>query len=432
MKLLLHKKNFYCALFCLMLSGSSLVVLGQSREELEKKKKQLNQDIEYTNKILKQTQEKKATSLKGLRVLNSQINTREKVIGTINTQIKVLNSEIVAKNQNISSLQRQLEQLKKEYSGMVLFAFRNQSAYNKMMFIFAATDFNQAYKRMKYLQQFGTYRRKQAEYINRTQTALNVKVMELSTNKKEKNTLLVEEQKEKATLTKEKVKQTEVVGQLQSREKALRQEIAKKQREAQKLNKAIQDIIRREIEIARRKAEEEARRKAEAEAKAKGSTAPVEAAKPTATGSAVLSATPEAAKLTADFVSNRGRLPWPVEKGVIVDRFGTHQHEVLSKITVNNDGIDIKTNSGAAVRAVFSGEVVAVTQIFGEYAIIIRHGEYFTVYSNLRSASVRSGEKVGIKQVIGTVATDAEGNAEVNFQVRKGQTAMNPEGWLAN
>ncbi|MCO4293142.1 peptidoglycan DD-metalloendopeptidase family protein [Solitalea sp. MAHUQ-68] len=414
-----------------MLAGVSTVAFGQSREELEKRKKQLNQDIEYTNKILKQTQEKKAVSLKGLRVLNSQIQTREKVITTINTQIKVISNQIVEKNRNISSLQQQLELLKKEYAAMVLFAFRNQSAYNKLMFIFAANDFNQAYKRMKYLQQFGTYRRKQAEYIERTKQALNVKVMELNTDKKDKNTLLGEEQKEKVTLTKEKQKQTQVVGQLQSREKNLRQEIAKKQREAQKLNKAIQDIIRREIEAARKKAEEEARRKAEAEAKAKGTTAPTATPK-TASGSSVLSSTPEGAKLTADFESNRGRLPWPVEKGIIVERFGIHPHPVLEKVETNNDGVDIKTNPGASVRAVFGGKVVAVTALFGEYAILINHGEYFTVYSNLRSVSVSKGQMIGVKQAIGTVSTDADGNSELNFQVRKGATALNPEYWLAN
>lgn len=429
--LLQYRKNIYGVLLCFILSGLCSSVFAQSRAELEKKKKQLNQDIEYTNKILRQTQQEKAASLKGLRVLNSQIHTREKVIGTINKQITVISGEIGEKNRNISSLQQQLAQLKKEYANMVLFAYRNQSAYNKLMFIFAAKDFNQAYKRMKYLQQFGTYRRKQAEYIERTKRALNLKVMELNSDKKEKNTLLTEEQKEKQTLTKEKVKQTQVVGQLQSREKNLRQEIAKKQREAQKLNKAIQDIIRREIEEARKKAEEEARRKAEAEAKAKGTTAPATVPK-TATGSAVLSSTPEAAKLTADFVSNRGRLPWPVEKGVIVERFGVHPHPVLAKVEVNNDGIDIKTNPGASARAVFGGEVIAVTSVFGEYAVIIKHGEYFTVYSNLRSASVSRGQKVTTKQAIGTVSSDAEGNAELNFQVWKGQVKMDPEYWLAN
>src|SRR2546428_7307958 len=163
------KKNFLSTLFIAFLLLLSVSGHSQSRADLEKKKKQLNQDIEYTTKILQQTQKEKNTSLKELKALASQIQTREKLIGNINSQLRVLDGEIGQKNRNISSLQSQLEQLKKEYAAMVLFAFRNQNAYNKLMFIFAAKDFNLAYKRMKYLQQFGTYRRKQALYIETTQ-----------------------------------------------------------------------------------------------------------------------------------------------------------------------------------------------------------------------------------------------------------------------
>ncbi|SMO62038.1 murein hydrolase activator EnvC family protein [Solitalea koreensis] len=430
------KKKFLSALFIVFLLLLSVSGHSQSRAELEKKKKQLNQDIEYTNKILKQTQNEKNTSLKELKALTSQIKTREKLIGNINSQLRVLDGEITQKNRNISSLQAQLEQLKKEYAAMVLFAYRNQNAYNKLMFVFAAKDFNQAYKRMKYLQQFGTFRRKQANYIESTQKSLNIKVMELNTNKQEKKGLLTEEQKQKTTLTVEKNKQSKVVGALQSREKYLRQQLAQKQKEAQKLNKAIQTAIRREIEEAQRKAEEEVRRKAEAEAKANALagniTKPAAAPVKSATGTSALSATPEAAKLSADFLGNRGRLPWPVERGIIVEHFGTHPHPVLPKVMVETQGVDIKTSPGATIRAVFAGEVSLVTSDGPNVAVLIKHGEFFTVYANLKSASVSKGQKVTVKQTIGTIATDAEGNTELDFQIWRGTNKMDPEAWLAN
>src|SRR5690606_4810850 len=224
------------------------------------------------------------------------------------------------------------------------FAFRNQSAYSKLMFIFAAKDFNQAYKRLKYLQQFGEYRQKQAKYIQETQAELKAKIALLDRNKREKSDLLQDQEKEKSTLGKEKQNRSAELSKLSRQEKTLKQEISKKQAESARLNRAIQAAIAREIE--------EARKKAEAEAKKSGTE------KPAAKGSSILAATPEAAKLSSDFLSNRGRLPWPVAAGTIVERFGRHSYGV--NVQVQNNGIDIKTNEGAAVRAVFSGTVSRV------------------------------------------------------------------------
>jgi septal ring factor EnvC (AmiA/AmiB activator) len=311
---------------------------------------------------------------------------------------------------------------------MVLFAFRNQSSYSKLMFVFASSDFNQAYKRLKYLQQFSTYRKKQAKYIQGTQKDLNVKIVELDHNKREKTSLLSDQEEEKQTLGKEKNNKARVFSGLSQQEKQLKKELTQKQKESARLNRAIQNAINREIEEAYRRAEAEARA-AEAKAKAENKEAPV--AKPVSKGSSILAATPEAAKLSSDFLGNRGRLPWPVASGIITEGFGIHKYG--TNVTTENNGVDIKTADGSSVRAVFSGDVAAVQNFAGSYAVLIRHGEYFTVYSNLRSVSVARGDKVSLKQNIGTVITDPnDGTTEVHFEVRKGATAMNPSSWLAN
>ena len=194
------------------------------------------------------------------------------------------------------------------------------------------------------------------------------------------------------------------------------------------MNRAIQNAINREIEEARRRAEAEARAAA-AKARAENKDAPD--AKPVASGSSILAATPESAKLSSDFLGSRGSLPWPVTNGMVIEDFGNHTFG--QNVITENNGVDIKTAPGSQVRAVFGGEVAAVQNISGSYAVLIRHGEYFTVYSNLKSASVSRGQKVTLKQNIGVVITDPiDGTTEVHFEVRKGALPMNPAGWLAN
>jgi septal ring factor EnvC (AmiA/AmiB activator) len=219
-----------------------------------------------------------------------------------------------------------------------------------------------------------------------------------------------------------------VLSSLTSQEKKLKQELTQKQRESAILNRAIQNAINKEIEEARRRAEADARA---AVAKAKSENKNTPDYKPVASGSSILAATPESAKLSSDFLGSRGSLPWPVTNGMIIEDFGNHT--IGRNVTTENNGVDIKTAPGSAVRAVFSGEVAAVQNISGSYAVLIRHGEYFTVYSNLKSVNVSRGQKVTLKQNIGAVITDPiDGTTEVHFEVRKGATPMNPAGWLSN
>ena len=402
--------------------------LAQSSSVLRRQKEALTREIESLNRSLNQTANNKNLSLKEIRALNAQIRLREKKINVINSEVKLLDNQISDNTNTVRSLQSQLNKLKKEYAAMVLFAFRNQSAYSKLMFIFASENFNQSYKRLKYLQQFSEYRKKQARYIEGTQKDLNVKIVELDRNKQEKSSLLSDQQKEKKTLGIQKNSKSKVLSSLTTQEKKLKQELTQKQKESARLNRAIQNAINREIEEARKRAEAEA--KAElAKAKAENRAAPD--ARPVASGSSILSATPESAKLSSDFLGSRGNLPWPVSNGMVIEDFGNHT--IGRNVTVENNGVDIKTAPGSQVRAIFAGEVAAVQNISGSYAVLIRHGEYFTVYSNLKSVSVSRGQKVTLKQSIGVVITDpVDGTTEVHFEVRKGATPLNPASWLSN
>lgn len=428
--------KFLKTVFVLLCIFVALDVHAQSSSDLKRQRDQLTQQLEQLNHEYEETSNNKKATLKQLDLLKQQINLREQKIDNINSEVRNLDNQISESNNYVHNLQGQLAQLKKEYAGMVLFTYHNQSAYNKLMFIFASKDFNQSYKRLKYLQQIGTYRQRQAEYIQETETELHVKITELDKNKKEKNTLLVDQEKEKQTLGTEKNNQVKVVADLSKHQGLLKQQQEDVQRKITRTNKEINAAIRREIEEARRKAEELAKaeaRAAAAKAKAENKEPPAPKAKSitkSSTTSEILNATPEAAKLSSDFLSNRGSLPWPVANGNVKQGFGIYYDN--DNIKNESFGWDIKTNAGASVRAVFDGEVTHVTNVSGTLLVIIKHGEYFTAYSNLSSLTVKEGQKVTTKQVIGKVATDpTTGEAIVNFALYKGTSPVNPKIWLA-
>jgi len=413
------------------------VSVAQSSAELKQQRERLTKEIELLNKSLQTTSTNKRLSIKQVNALIAQINLRERKISTINSEMRLIERQIQKNQEEIKKLEDQLVRLKKDYADMVRFAFRNKNGYNKMMFIFASKDFNQAFKRIKYLQQFSESRKKQAKEIEETQETLKKKIAELAANKKEKSDLIKAQEKEKQTLSAQKKDKDKVVSNFSSQEKEFKAELNKKQQEADRLTRAIQAAIRREIEEEKRR-EEEARRAAAA-AKAKSEGKPVEvppksteAEAPKKSASNLLSATPEAAKLSSEFMDNRGKLPWPVANGTITQGYG--QHTYGRNVTVNNSGLNIRTNDGAAVRAVFNGVVLSVSQIMGTgYAVIIRHGKYFTVYSNLMSVSVKRGQSVSVKQEIGRASKDPiEGTSEVHFELWEGTSPINPTPWLAH
>jgi len=419
-------------LFFLICVFAAVQVHAQSSLELGKQRDRINHELDQLNRELQETQSNKKATLKQLSILKAQIYLREQKITVINSEVRNLDSQISENTNTVHDLQSQLELLKKKYADMVLFAYRNQSAYNKLMFIFASKDFNQAYKRLKYLQQFATYRERQAESIQNKQKDLHVKIVELDKTKDQKHTLLVDQEKERETLGKERNNQSATAKNLTKQEKQLRNEYQVKQRQVSRI---ISQYVRAVNDEARRKAEEEARiaaAKAKAAGAANKDAIPTIAIKPVArkTNSEILNATPEAAKLSNDFFGNRGRLPWPVANGEITQGFGAY---MTDGIRSESTGVDIRTNNGAPVRTVFEGTISKVQNVLGTWLIIIRHGEYLTAYSNLKSVSVTAGQKVSTKQILGAAATDAvTGETQVHFELYKAGTPVDPKIWLAD
>lgn len=413
----------------ILLSGIGLTAVAQTAKELSRKKEALQREIELANKNLNKTVNGKKLTLTQINTIKAQIRLRQEKIATINSEMKNLDNQIAENTGKVHNLQSRLVDLKKEYAEMIRFAQRNRNSYDKMMFIFAAQDFNQAYKRIKLLQQFGQYRKKQAAYIQGTEKDLNRQIVVLDHDLKSKGSLLKEQESEKVKLDKNKKEQSSVLSSLTKQERQYKQDIQKKRQLQNVIDREIRAAIRREMEIARKKAEEEAREAARvAAAKAKAENRPAPAAAPVSAKqtSEAFRNSPEG-KLSAAFENNKGSLPWPVEKGYITSHFGIVK---VDQATDNHSGVIFQTSEGAGVRAVFSGTVSNVLSIHGKFYVIVNHGEYFTVYENLRSASVSKGTKVTTKQNIG-IAGLTDGVPEVGFQILRKSVAQNPESWIA-
>lgn len=381
----------------------------QTKKDLINKKKQLQKEIEYTNELLAETKKNKKLSLNQLVTLNKKISAREELIATINMEIIVLNRQIKANNESVNSLRKDLTKLKAEYAKMIYYAYKNRDSYNRLMFVFASADFEQAFMRLKYLQQYSDFRHKQAEMIVNTEKSLNDKIQDLQVKKSDKGLLLGSQESEKKHLTVEKTEKEQVFSELQEQESKLKRDLEKKKRDAERLQQAIQRVIEKELE------------KAQAEAAKANKPKPQK-----------LVLTPESQLLSNSFASNRGKLPWPVVKGVISEHFGVHPHPLMKDVDINNNGVDISTNNGSVVRAVFDGEVKAVVNMPGAgQFVLVRHGEFFTIYSNLKDIYVKVGDKVKTKENLGSILFDDEDSKTVmHFEVWKGQVKLDPEDWL--
>lgn len=399
-----------------------------SRKELENRKKKLQQEIRATNQLIEETKKTRSLSLNELKILNRKLENRKKLINTIQAEINLLNSSITTNTRKINNLKSDLNRLKADYGRHVRIAYMNRSRQGEMMMVLSSEDVPQAFKRMHYLRTFNEERRKQAELIQVTQRELAEYVNRQSTDLSTKKVLLSSEEKEKTELSQEKQQKEQVVTQLQKKEKDLRKDLAKKQADAKKLDREIQKVIEREIALERERALAKAK---SAAPKSSGTAAATPAAKEKAERE--LRLTPEALALSGKFEANKGRLPWPVEKGAISESFGTHPHPVLKNITTYNNGIDISTTKGASVKSIFEGEVSGIISIPGaNMAVIVKHGEYLTVYSNLASVSVSRGTKVKTGQVLGIAASDEnENRAETHLEIWKGKMKLDPEHWIA-
>ena len=388
---------------------------AQSLDDLRKKKEKTNEQIKYTTKLLEEAKKTEKQTLSKYKILNKQIELRTNLITGINSEVGVLADFIDQNAWLVSSLNADLEDLKKEYASMIQFAQKNQTNYSKLLFVLSSNSFNQAYKRLMYLRQYTEYRKRQAELIQWIRDLIQVKVGRLQLQRTEKETLLLAKQQEAEKLNKEKKQQGQYLTTLQQKQK----EFEKKLREQQKIEAQLSNEIQKIIEEEVQKAKERSREKE----KQTGKTST----------SGVYEMTPEEKLASGLFEQNKRRLPWPVERGVITDHFGVHEHPVLKNIQVKNNGIDISTAQGSTARSVFAGEVSKVFVVSGgNYAVIIRHGKYLTVYSNLVNVRVKSGDKVSVKQTIGTIGTDAEDAKTVlKFQIWKENVKQDPEDWIS-
>lgn len=388
------------------------------------------------------------SQLDNLALLTGQIEERRKYINTIESDVHILTSEIASLQKQLNKLQRDLKDKKQKYEISVQYMYRNKSVQEKLMFIFSAENLSQTYRRMRYVQEYANFQRLQGMEIERKQKQIAAKKREVEQTKNAKQNLLKQGEAEKIKLEiQEKERQT-LLANLQKKQKGIQNEIRKKKRSAEQLNAQIDRLIEIEIEKARKRAEEEARRKAAAEAAAKAAAAKkaenkttggVTRSKSTEKNEDTRKAAPvekfslnnEDRQLSGSFERNRGILPVPITGPyVIVSHYGQYVVDGLRNVKLDNKGIDIKGKPGAQARAVFDGEVSAIFQYNGLNNILVRHGNYISVYCNLSSVSVSKGSKVNTRTVLGTIHTDSSGNTVLHFQLRKETAKLNPELWL--
>lgn len=404
----------------------------KSSGQLKKDKQKIETEIANTQRLLKTTEKNQKASLQQISVLRQQISNREKLITVLNEEIIQMEEQQELNQQLILNLQKKLEYMKSDYAQVVYMAYRNRRLMDKVTFILAADDFTQMFRRLRFYTVFSKNVRSQADKITKTQQELQEKNEEIITLKDAKLTLLSGKELEVKKLESDRKQKTKKADQLKKESQKLAADLKKKQQKRKELDAAIQKAIQAEIAAANaRAAKQNASKsgKTTSTTPAKTSTASTTTSKP-ATGAIVL--TPEEKVLNNSFVSNRGRLPWPVAKGVKTTEFGNHPHPDVSSVMVESRGIDIMTDPGATVRAVYEGEVISVMDVMGSKLVMIRHGEYVTIYQNLATISVSKGAKVSTKQSIGTVAKDVITNTyELHFEVRKNSTCLNPSEWLA-
>ena len=382
----------------------------QKKKDLETKKQELQKEIEYQNKLLDEVKKNKNRSMIQLAILNNKIARQQELINTINSELNLIESSISETKENIHHKETELKILKDDYAKIIFASYKNRDSYSRLMFLFASTDFNQAMQRVKYMQYYADARQKQAALISDTQRQLQTKKQELENRKDQQTKTLSEKQTETGNLSKQKQDKEVTLTDLQKKEKDIRADIKKKKDQAEKLRRAIEKVIDDQIAISN-----------------KGKTKD-------AKGGEIkkITLTPEEKELSDNFESNKGKLPWPLAEGVITEQFGQHPHPDLAGVIINNNGVNIGTNKGANVRAVFNGVVVAVSSVGGieGKVIIIKHGEYMSVYSDVEETFVKTGDKVKTKQSIGKVLTSDSDGTALHLEIWKGQTTLNPESWI--
>ncbi|MGB0255044.1 MAG: murein hydrolase activator EnvC family protein [Flavobacteriaceae bacterium] len=385
-----------------------LPMLGLAQDKkaaLEAQKKRLQQEIVQINALLKSSVKKRTNVLTEVETVQLKIDRQDALIRLTNRQINRLNQEINLNLRNIEQLRSELEKLKKDYAEMVVAARKNQSTQNRLMFLLSSESFWQAYKRMAYMKQYAAYRKKQGEQIAEKTKTLQQYTNDLVAQRKDKERLIRENREAQKALDTVRSRQNSLVQQLKRKEKSYAAQIKKKQQQQDAIDREIARLIREAIAASNKKAG-------------------------TKTTNFVL--TPEAKALAASFVANKGRLPWPVEKGIVTQKFGTQRHPVVRTTTIKSNGVTLSVPQGAEARSVFEGKVLNIVQFKGSNPIVlIQHGNYITSYKNLSQVYVKKGDKIAAKQAIGRVFTNKDtGKTALQFSLFQNTTPQNPALWL--
>lgn len=373
-------------------------VCAQTRSELEEQRKKTLEEITYVDNLLKNTEKQKSESLNLLRILGNKVNLRENIISGMGQEINLLNQRIDINRIAIDMMESDLLVLKEDYSRTILNSYKSKKANPEIVYVLSARDFNQGYKRLKYLQQVSKFRRNESEVISELKLEIESTKERLENDLLKISDLRFKEVQQKELLQDEQQRKQRLVKNLGNKEKQLKKELEQKKILADRIERTLARII-----------EEEKKKSIKSEL------------------------TPEQKLIGDDFAVNRGRLPWPVEKGVITSHFGVHQHPVLKYVTENNFGIEITSSGKTLARSIFKGEVTAITAISGaNMTVIIRHGNYLSVYTNLINVKVKKGEKVDTKEVIGEVYQDPSSNynATIKFMIFESKY-VDPEIWIA-
>jgi len=425
-------------LFALFLLQASPLSAQSNKliKELENKRGALQKQIAESETLLKATKKDVGSQLGGLAALTGQIEERKRYILAINNDVESIERELNSLERQLARLQRDLKDKKRKYESSVQYLYKNRSIEEKLMFILSAKSLSQTYRRMRYVREYATYQRLQGEELLKKQEQVNRKKQELRQVKSAKEELLKEREAEKAKLEEQEKEKKTLVASLQKKQRGLQNELNKKRREANQLNARIDRLIAEEIEKARKRAAEEARREAAARKKAEEKNAGKPATAATKKPAAPLETytmSKADRELSGSFVNNRGKLPMPITGAyIITSHYGQYAVEGLRNVKLDNKGIDIQGKPGAQARAIFNGKVAAVFKLNGLFNILIRHGNYISVYCNLSSASVKQGDDVTTKQTIGQIFSDGSDNGRtvLHFQLRKEKEKLNPEPWL--
>lgn len=423
-----------CMMGMLMHAPSALAQSGKSSTQLKQDKQKIEKEIANTQKLLKKTESNQKAAVQQAALLRQQIQNREKMITNLNSQIIQMEDEQEQNTQEIKQLEKRLAYMKADYAQVVYNAYRNRRLLDKVTFILAADDFSQMFRRMRYFAIFSRNVREQSERIQKTTDELTKKNEEIVMLKNDKLVTLSSKEQEIKNLEVDRRKKTHNAEKLKKESQKLNADLKKQQQQRKEIDAAIQRAVKAEIAKANADRAKKGAKSSGGKASS-GSTSTASSSSSSSSSSranATIALTPEEASLNASFVNNKGKLPWPVAKGAKVSDFGNYPHPDVPSVQVENHGIDIMVEAGTPARAVFDGVVTGVMNIMGTTVVMIRHGEYLTVYQNLSSAKVKKGDKVTTKQTIGTVAQSPTSNThELHFEIWKNDHYVNPNEWLA-